>query len=116
MDRSQLTRIRVVSQFNMERINPMKFSYEYTDTYGGDANYAWVKRGTVSVPELTHYGYDGSNGYTRADKAQSHQVVRLVKAALGITGVACKREQWGDTIALYPYGACSVVFINYLED
>jgi len=94
----------------------MQFSYEYTDTFNGEANYSWVKRGTVSVPELTHYGYDGSNGYTRADKAQSRQVVRLVKAALGLTGVACKREEQGDTIALYPRGECSVIFINFEED
>ena len=67
-------------------------------------------------PELTHYGYDGSNGYTRADKAQSRQVVRLVKAVLGLTGVACKREDWGDMLVLYPYGANRVVFISYKED
>ena len=93
----------------------MQFSYEYTDTFGGEANYCWVKRGTVSVPELTHYGYDGSRGYTRADKAQSREVVRLVKAALGLTGVKCRREEWSDTIALYPYGTNCVVFINYEE-
>ena len=94
----------------------MKFSYEHTDTFGGEANYSWVKRGTVSVPELTHYGHDGSRGYTKADKAQSREVVRQVKAALGLTGVACKREEWGDTIALYPYGANCVVFISCVED
>ena len=94
----------------------MQFSYEYTDTFGGEANYCWVKRGTVSVPELTHYGYDRSRGYTRADKAQSRQVVRLVKAALGLTGVKCGREEWNGTIALYPYGANCVAFINYEED
>jgi hypothetical protein len=94
----------------------MQFSYEYTDTFSGQANYSWVKRGNVYVPELTHYGYDGSNGYARADRAQSREVVRLVKAALGLTGVKCRRETWGDTIALYPYGANCVVFINYLED
>ena len=66
----------------------MQFSYEYTDTFSGEANYLWVKRGTVSVPELTHYGYDGSRGYTRADKAQSRQVVRLVKAALDVLRAA----------------------------
>ena len=94
----------------------MQFSYEYTDTFGGEANYCWVKRGTVSVPELTHYGYDGSRGYMRADKAQSRQVVRLVKAALGLTGVKCRREEWSDTIALYPYGTNCVAFISCVED
>jgi hypothetical protein len=28
-----------------------KFTYEYTDTLGGDANYCWVKRGAVSGEE-----------------------------------------------------------------
>ena len=93
----------------------MKFSYEYTDTFNGEANYCWVKRGTVSVPELTHFGYDGLHGYPKANKAQSREVVRLVKAALGLTGVKCRREEWNGTIALYPYGANCVVFINYEE-
>ena len=93
----------------------MQFSYEYTDTFGGEANYCWAKRGTVSVPELAHYGYDGAHGYTRADKAQTREAVRLVKAALGLTCVKCRREEWSDTIALYPYGANCVVFINYEE-
>ncbi len=35
------------------------YRIEYTDTFGGQANYSWVKRKTVSMPELTHYGYDG---------------------------------------------------------
>ena len=93
----------------------MRFTYEYTDTFGGEANYCWVKRGTVNVPELTHYGYDGLFGYTKADKAQSREIVRKVKAALGLTGVPCKREEWGDFIALYPRGAATVVFISYDE-
>ena len=38
----------------------MIFKFEYTDTFGGDANYCWIKRGTISVPELTYYGYDGT--------------------------------------------------------
>lgn len=94
----------------------MQFSYEYTDTFCGEANYSWVKRGNVHVPDLTHYGYDGSNGYTRANHAQSREVVRLVKAALGLTDVKCRREEWGDTLALYPRGERSVIFINFVED
>ena len=48
----------------------LTFEYEYTDTFGGESNYAWVKRGKVSVPELTHYGYDGAHGYARANKTR----------------------------------------------
>lgn len=94
----------------------MRFAYEYTDTFGGEANYCWAKRGTVNVPELPHYGYDGQFGYAKADKAQSREIVRKVKAALGLTGVPCKRENWGTTLVLYPRGAATVVFIDYDED
>lgn len=93
----------------------MIFEYEYTDTFGGDANYSWVKRGTVSVLELTHYGYDGARGYGKASDAQERQIVRKVKAALGLTGIPCRKESWGDTIALYPRGMCTACFINYSE-
>lgn len=94
----------------------MKFNYEHTDTFGGDANYCWVNRGSVHVPELTHYGYDGSSGYDRADKAQSREIVRKVKAKLGLTGVRCDREEWGETIVLRPRGLCQIIFIDYADD
>ena len=94
----------------------MIFKFEYTDTFGGEANYCWVKRGSVSVPDLTHYGYDGSKGYARADKAQSREIVRKVKARLGLTGFRCDREQWGETIVLRPRGMATICFIDYCEE
>lgn len=36
------------------------YDVEYTDTFSGEANYTWVKRAAVTMPELTHYGYTGS--------------------------------------------------------
>ena len=92
------------------------FEYEYTDTFGGEANYCWVKRGKVCVPELTHYGYDGAHGYSKANKAQSREVVRLVKAELGLTGRPCEREQWGETEVIRPRNSATVIFVNYCED
>lgn len=94
------------------------FKYEYTDTMTGDANYTWVKRGHVSVPELPHYGYTGSTdgSYSRADKAQSREVVRKAKAELGLTGVRCEREMWGETIVLRPRGTATIIFIDYLQN
>ena len=94
----------------------MIFSYEYTDTFAGEANYCWVKRGTVSVPELTHYGYDGLHGYTKANARQSRHIMRKVKAALGLSGVRGKREDGGGTIVWRPYGAATVLFITYCDD
>lgn len=90
------------------------FKFEYTDTFAGEANYCWVKRGTVTVPELTHYGYDGSHGYAKADKAQSRELVRKVKAALGLTGLRSKRSDYGDMIRLDFAGTC--LFIEYDEE
>lgn len=71
----------------------MKYEYEHTDTFGGEANYSWVKRGIVE---------------TSADNP-----VKAVKKALGIEGVRCRKEDFGDMIALYPYGMCQVIFINW---
>lgn len=94
----------------------MIFKFEYTDTFGGDANYCWIKRGTISVPELTYYGYDGTHGYPKADKAQSREIVRKVKARLGLTGIRCDREGWGGTIVLRPRGMATICFIDYCEE
>ena len=69
------------------------WSYEYTDTFGGDANYSWVKRGRIEAEtEL--------------------QAVRAVKRALDMSGAPCRRENQGETIALYPAGSCTVIFIT----
>lgn len=92
------------------------YQYEYTDTFAGKANYSWVKRGKVPMPELTHYGYDGSGNCWKANKVMERELVKRVKAELGLTGVRCKREDWGDTIVLWPYGSSTIVFIDYCEE
>lgn len=91
------------------------FEYEYTDTFAGDANYSWVKRGKVSVPDLTHYGYDGSHGYAKANARQTRHVMRKVKVALGLSGIRGKRETWGDTEVFRPYGAATILFVRYCD-
>ena len=93
------------------------FEYEYTDTFGGEANHCWVKRGTVHVPELIHYGYTGSTdgSYGRADRAQMREVMKLVKAELGLTGVRGVRETWGDCEVFRPYGMATILFVEYDE-
>jgi hypothetical protein len=68
------------------------YNFEYTDTFGGEANYTWVKRGEVT--------------------ATPSNVVRRVKALLGLEGVRCKREEYGEMIVLRPIGSCTVVFIS----
>lgn len=77
------------------------YNFEMTDLFGGEANYAWVKRGSVQVPERKG-----------TFKAHNALVVRRVKKALGLSGVRCRKEDVGETIALYPAGSCTVIFIS----
>lgn len=92
----------------------MVFEYEHTDTFAGEANYYWVKRGTVSVPELTHYGYDGSYGYAKADKAQTRELIKQVKRKLGVSERHVKSD-YGDMIRLDFKRSGTVCFIQYSD-
>ena len=93
----------------------MQFSVEITDTFAGEANYSWVRRHSFTMPELTHYGYDGSQGYTKANKAFNRQLVRKAKALAGWTGHRCKVEHYGDTVRIEPVGACLVAFVDHSQ-
>lgn len=70
--------------------------FEITDTFGGEANYAWVRRGEVELPE----------------GASDLMLVCRVKKALGLEGVRCIREEYGEQIVLRPVGNCTVIFIG----
>lgn len=87
---------------------------EYTDTFGGEANYSWVKRATVTMPELTHYGYTGScdGSYSRANRAYMRELMRKAKAAVGLTGVRGTRCDMGEGFEFRPYGSCTILFVN----
>ena len=68
---------------------------ELTDTFGGEANYGWVRRDTLELPAL----------------ASDRQVIRAAKLALGLTGQRCRRFDYSDGFELRPVGSCSVAFI-----
>lgn len=91
------------------------YSIEYTDTFGGVANYSWIKRDAVTVPDLTHYGYDGHDNLPKANKAQRIQLLKKAKAAVGLTGVRGVVTDYGDMIEFRPYRMCTVLFINFSE-
>lgn len=67
---------------------------EYTDTFGGEANYCWVKRATLTLPVGT------------SDKV----VMRRAKAAMGLTGIRGRTESYGDGHRFVPYRSCTVMF------
>ena len=73
----------------------MKYIAEYTDTFGGEANYSWVTRRTFEAP----------------DNASTRLLVGRAKRALGIAGPH-KTEEYGDMIAVHPRGSCTVMFIS----
>lgn len=88
---------------------------EYTDTFGGEANYSWVRRSTVVMPELTHYGYDGGTNYAKADKVYQRELMKRAKASVGLTGVRGVTSHHGDMSEFRPYGICTVLFITCAE-
>jgi hypothetical protein len=73
--------------------------YEVTDTFGGESNYSWVKRGKVKCKPGEEY--------------TNLAAVRRVKRAIGWNGVKCRVESDGDTITLYPRGVHQVCFISF---
>ena len=93
----------------------MNYDIEYTDTFGGEANYCWVKRASVSMPELTHYGYDGGTNYVRANKTFTRELMKRAKAKMGLTGVRGTRFDHGDMIEFRPYRSCTVLFVTYRD-
>lgn len=76
----------------------LSIQIEVTDTYGGEANYSWVRRHTVEL--------------TWKSKTSRRAIVRAVKRATGYSGVPCRSEYFGDCGSLYPRGACIVIFWN----
>ena len=73
----------------------MKHIYriEVTDTFGGEANYAWARRHDFTA---------------KSDLA----AVRKAKNFAGWGGIHCEREDYGDQIVLRPRGICQIMFID----
>ena len=89
-----------------------KYHVEYTDTFGGEANYSWVNRSVISVPEWDHFkGWDG-NGRIEP-KGYRQFLMRKAKASMGLTGRRGVVTDFGDTIEFRPYGSCTILFITW---
>lgn len=75
----------------------MKVNIEVTDTFGGEANYSWVKRKEIEVLDAT----------------SKYALARRVKREIGWTGKKCLTTEYEDTIELRPYGECQVAFVSF---
>lgn len=91
------------------------FAVEYTDTYGGEANYSWVRRAVIEVPCLEHFGCKSASDYNEASRRQSRVIMRKAKAAMGLTGRRGTKDDLGEYISFRPYGSCTVMTIDYVE-
>jgi hypothetical protein len=81
------------------------YAVEYTDTFGGEANYCWVRRATVPAPSA-EWG-------TRAHR---QALMRAAKAAVGLTGARGRVDAYShDDIAFYPYRSATVMFVRWSE-
>ena len=90
-----------------------KYQIELTDTFAGEANYCWVKRATVTMPELTAYGYDGGSNYAKANHIFERELMKRAKAAVGLTVIKGRKHSYGDQIDFRPYGLAQVMFVTY---
>jgi len=73
----------------------MKALVEYTDTFGGEANYSWVDRYEFNCDHLSDLA-----------------IVRRAKAKCGLSGVA-GRGYWNGDYEFRPYHSCTVMFITF---
>lgn len=76
-----------------------RWNLEQTDTFGGEANYSWVRREQIEAES-------------------NRQVIRRAKAWAGYTGRRCRVDNRGDMIQITPVGRnreLTTVFATWSE-
>ena len=74
------------------------FQVEYTDTFGGEANYSWCRRATIAAP----------------GNSTDAQIKRKAKRALSLSGATGRWNDYGETLDFRPYDSCTVLFVQPL--
>lgn len=75
----------------------MKCVVTHTDTFGGEANYGWVKSYDFSLP----------------DNITKRSIVYYAKKVTGMTGVKSDTYDYGDSITVRPRGYHQVIFVDF---
>ena len=84
----------------------MTWFAEYTDTFGGEANYSWVRR--------AHIGCLDSDAIARTGRCESRSaIMRRAKAAVGISGLRGRTTDHGDMLEFRPWRMCTVLFVTW---
>ena len=79
----------------------MAWFVEYTDTFGGEANYSWVRRDTI--PSIDGESQAGT--------------MRRAKAAIGLTGSKGRTFAMGGVEGweFRPWRSCTVLFVLWAD-
>ena len=75
----------------------MKVSVTQTDTFCGEANYAWANRYEFAIYE----------------DASQRSIVRRAKALAGMTGVKADTYDYGESLTIKPRGYNQVIFVDF---
>ena len=95
----------------------MIYTYEYEYVSNLIVFKKILSRGVVSMPDLAYYGYDGYRNYSRSDyhKARNtfkRELIKKVKAELGLTGVKGRVYDYCDSLEFKPYRSNKTLFIT----
>jgi hypothetical protein len=74
----------------------IKAQVKLTDTFGGEANYSWVVKREIEIPE----------------NATRRCIMRIAKKAIDFSGVRGKTFDHGEFIEFRPFGLLQVAFIS----
>lgn len=82
---------------NLSKKQAITVYVEETDTFGGESNYSWVNRFSVTVFHDTN-----------------RAIVRAVNKKLGYRRL--KSSSYGDMIEIRPRGLCRVAFVTFKDN
>lgn len=76
----------------------MRIKLEYTDTFGGEANYSYVDRQILDISDA---------------EASERRIKYLAKGCFGLTGIQGTWTNYGNMLEFKPRGMCVVLFVVF---
>ena len=73
-----------------------KINVQHTDTFGGEANYSWVKNHTLELKNSSRLA-----------------IVRAAKKVCGFNGVKSQVTDYGDAIEIRPIGYNQIALVEF---
>ena len=79
----------------------MAYFAEYTDTFGGETNYSWVRRAAFKMPE----------------GATKRSILQRARKELGLTGAKGDvTADFGDEYHWVPRGCCTILMVRWSDN